>query len=280
MKNGILDKIELLNQLFLNAKIWFKDAGIKLCDDSWATFENYISYDSIGYVKQGKIILKINQTEAIIPQGGLYYIPATTKYSHYLLDCDVAEIYWCHFNLQISGQPLIKLIDIPIGVGVLNQNDVEASFLRMIQQISNKQIGGTLKLSGYMTELLADYLSLCSNDVQIKNTQKFDVMNSVFQFINQNLDKNPTVDELAALVGLAPNYFIKLFKRYFDETPIQFILGRKEQFAKEMLTSSNISVKELAGMLGFENQNYFSEFFKKRCGYSPMKYREMKGSLA
>lgn len=276
METEKTDEVNLLNQMLTNSKICFRGAGEKLCDDSWKCCEIYIDYDSIGYVEQGQVYLKINDTEKIIKQGELYYIPANTYYSHHVASGSAATTFWCHFELRVSNQSLIELMEFPIGIKADSPEYLCSIFNGLIDCITNKQFGSTLKAVGLMNELVAEYLRLCKDFVRIKSNEKFDVMNKAFQYIVNNLDKNLTVKKLAAYVSLSQNYFIEVFKNYFNETPIQFILFKKEEVAQELLIYSDKSIKEIAASLGFVSQNHFSQFFKKRSGYSPINYRMLK----
>ena len=98
-------------------------------------------------------------------------------------------------------------------------------------------------------------------------------MEKAAAYIQANLSKNLTVEELASQAGLNPHYFIKVFQQYFKETPIQFVLNQREKTARSLLENSGMSVKEIGLSLESSNQNYFLEFLKKRSGYSLSEYR-------
>ena len=56
-------------------------------------------------------------------------------------------------------------------------------------------------------------------------------------------------------------------------SPGQFIQKKKSDTAAQLLTSTDLPVSEIADSLGFNNPFYFSSFFKKRTGRSPLEYR-------
>ena len=56
---------------------------------------------------------------------------------------------------------------------------------------------------------------------------------------------------------------------------IDYQIQQKVFSAKNMLANTNLSVKEIASSLGYEDQHYFSYMFKKRCGKSPTQYRKI-----
>jgi AraC-like DNA-binding protein len=57
-------------------------------------------------------------------------------------------------------------------------------------------------------------------------------------------------------------------------SPNQYHLEVKIEKAKELLTITDLSIKEIASDLGYDNQNYFSNLFSKRVGCSPSSFRE------
>lgn len=63
------------------------------------------------------------------------------------------------------------------------------------------------------------------------------------------------------------------FKKYYNDTPYNYLIGIKINMAKRLLRTSPLSVKEIAFKLGFDNQHYFSNAFKKKTNKSPSEYR-------
>ena len=78
---------------------------------------------------------------------------------------------------------------------------------------------------------------------------------------------------LLLLLFLSAVYF---FKATFRVSPKQYILNRRLAEAQRLLIESRMSVGEIARAVGFENENYFSEFFSARIGISALKFRRSK----
>lgn len=83
--------------------------------------------------------------------------------------------------------------------------------------------------------------------------------------------------EYAALLGLSPNAFTKRCTRYFGKSPSRLIQERVVLEAKKKLHLSRQSIKEIAYSLNFEDEYYFSRFFKKMTKISPQLFREKTG---
>ncbi len=91
--------------------------------------------------------------------------------------------------------------------------------------------------------------------------------------IRRRLDCVPSVATLASESGLSHAQFIRLFRESFGKTPSEHIAALRLAKAMELLSQSELSVKRIAELCGFENQYYFSNFFKRQVGYAPTVYR-------
>ena len=94
------------------------------------------------------------------------------------------------------------------------------------------------------------------------------------QFIKEHYSENLTVNDLAEVFNMSPNYFSSIFKKEILQSPVNFITGIRIKEAQEMLVSSNLSVADIAQKTGYEDGQYFFRVFKKYTGMTPLQYRE------
>ena len=83
-----------------------------------------------------------------------------------------------------------------------------------------------------------------------------------------------TVEEVAKVVHLTPNYFSEYFKKQTGEKFSIFVLRLRVEFAANLLRISDLSIKEVAFESGFNSAAYFSNTFKEFYGTSPERYRK------
>lgn len=95
---------------------------------------------------------------------------------------------------------------------------------------------------------------------------------SVKKYIGQNVNERLSLNEVAAVFGISPNYLSQLFKKYNDTGFNEYVTICKINEAKKLLEESNLKIYEIADMLGFESAFYFSKVFKKVEGCSPSEY--------
>lgn len=81
----------------------------------------------------------------------------------------------------------------------------------------------------------------------------------------------------ASQMGISPNNFSKICKQHFLKTPSELIQERVILESKKLIHLSYKSMKEIASELNFDDENYFSRYFKKHVGISPTAFRENVG---
>jgi AraC family transcriptional regulator len=102
-------------------------------------------------------------------------------------------------------------------------------------------------------------------------------INKTFDYIESNLEKPMTLEELATVANFSKFHFSRIFQSMVGETPFQFILRvRLEKAAMLVRTNKKDSVSEIAFKCGFSDVSVFSRNFKKHFGVSASQYREQK----
>ncbi|MFB4168443.1 response regulator [Virgibacillus sp. JSM 102003] len=100
------------------------------------------------------------------------------------------------------------------------------------------------------------------------------LMEKVKEYIDEHYRQGITLEEMAAHVGLSPNYFSNVFKKEFGNTFVEFITGRRMNEAKHLIMENQYSLKEISYMVGYNDPNYFSRVFKRSYQMSPKKFQQ------
>ena len=87
-------------------------------------------------------------------------------------------------------------------------------------------------------------------------------------------DKNEKRSRYAALCNTSVSYFYRDFRRYTGMNPIAFRNRIRINAAKSDLLNTNMTVREIAEKVGFEDTFYFSRIFRKLTGVSPKQFRD------
>lgn len=100
------------------------------------------------------------------------------------------------------------------------------------------------------------------------------VVRQAQDLLDGSLDEPPDVQQLARNLYVSYAWFRKAFKEEVGESPVQYHLNRRMDRARELLTGSDLPVRQISDSLGFKNQNHFSALFKRKTGVSPLNYRQ------
>lgn len=101
-----------------------------------------------------------------------------------------------------------------------------------------------------------------------------DYTQEAIQYVEKNIKKNITLEEVAKNINITPHYLSKIFKKEVGINFVTYVTDRKIDLAKEMLADKNIPIVNISISLAFNQPNYFSKVFKKKVGVTPSKYRE------
>ncbi|MDE7294184.1 MAG: helix-turn-helix transcriptional regulator, partial [Oscillospiraceae bacterium] len=82
------------------------------------------------------------------------------------------------------------------------------------------------------------------------------------------------MDDLCAVSGVSGQYICLLFKRTLGTRPMEYIAKRRIQAAKELLTSSDKTVENIAIETGFCTASYFCKLFKRYEGMTPIQFKK------
>lgn len=105
------------------------------------------------------------------------------------------------------------------------------------------------------------------------NKKHSNLIERIKNYVNESYMENISLADIANEVYMSPSYICAVFKRETEMTINEYIIEKKMNLAKKMLTSTKMKVLEIAEQLGYENSQYFSYSFKKYTGETPQQYR-------
>lgn len=156
--------------------------------------------------------------------------------------------------------------------------EIQGLLKRMQQEKDQENPYSEAVLRSYLQLILA----LCSKEKQKHPAAPF-VSHELAPFktlIEQHYQKERSVSFYARKLHISAGVLSKKVKQVFDKTPQQLIQERVILEAKKLLQLTPKSIKEIAGTLYFEDEFYFSRYFKKKVGIAPTHYREKVSSSA
>lgn len=100
-------------------------------------------------------------------------------------------------------------------------------------------------------------------------------VNKAKEYIAQHYTEDIKLEDLAALVGMAPSAFSRFFKLHSHRCPMDYIIDVRLGVASRMLVDTSTSVSEICYACGFNNLSNFNRTFKARRGYTPRDFRAL-----
>lgn len=114
----------------------------------------------------------------------------------------------------------------------------------------------------------------CRNMITKKEEHENQLIVRAQSYIQENFQKDLSLDEVSRQMDLSPYYFSKLFKEETGSNFVEYVTNLRIGRAKELLTKEDGSMKEICASVGYSDPNYFSRIFKKNTGVTPTEYRE------
>ncbi|MEN0053831.1 MAG: AraC family transcriptional regulator [Mucilaginibacter sp.] len=168
---------------------------------------------------------------------------------------------------NIHNQPFINLTEKDVQGFEHLLNDIAEEF--------KQEIPSEIVLGAYLELFLAKSSSIRAKSIDDadKPKEKDDQMEHFRQLLDEHYLTLHKPNDYAQLLSMSPNNFSKRSSRYFKKTPTQLIHERIVLEAKKQLHLTRQSIKEIAYALKFEDEFYFSRFFKKITKISPQAFR-------
>jgi AraC-like DNA-binding protein/mannose-6-phosphate isomerase-like protein (cupin superfamily) len=162
---------------------------------------------------------------------------------------------------------------------LLLENESDIRFLENLFRQSIAEIG---RPGDYFLEMLRSILDLilttCAARYQVNenmlNKGKGQILvKRFFHLVEENHQKNLSLSDYSGMIGVTPNHLTQTVKLLTGKTSSQIIKAKQLLEIKRLLVHTNLSVSEIANQLNFEDQSYFTKFFKRETGMTPIQYR-------
>ena len=144
---------------------------------------------------------------------------------------------------------------------------------KLIEEVEEEKIGYQQVCSGLLIYLTGNLVSIIRNKEFGGKIIKQKILKARLH-IKGNISNDIDMEKLAGELNLSYSYFRNMYKKYTGISPSQYHLILKLQKAREMIVSSNKSIKEISNELNFHSIYYFSQIFKQKMGIRPSKLRK------
>ncbi len=128
------------------------------------------------------------------------------------------------------------------------------------------------EMSVWLSGVMHRFISYTFDFRRVKHA---DVVYKIMRYIRGNYHRKITLDDIACQVYLSRSYISSLFKEETGSSLTAYINHVRIEQSKRLLADDSISLVDIAGMCGFEDQSYFTKVFKRETGMPPNRYRSL-----
>jgi AraC-like DNA-binding protein len=151
-------------------------------------------------------------------------------------------------------------------------NEIISIFNQIFEEIKTQQPLYQFKACSGVMSLVAEMLIRERRKKQPNYYQK--VVEKAKYLMESNIFGAINVSSISEQIGVSTSRLNEIFKTYTSMTPYQYFIHVKIHQAEGLLEQEEVSVKEVAFSLGFEDQYYFSRLFKNKTGIAPSEWKK------
>lgn len=229
----------------------------------------------IVFITKGEGVLESAKTRASEIKAGTCFLLFPGIWHRYkpLLHSGWEE-YWVGFNGKLIDEFMKSGIfnpDSPVIKTDLNE-DLLQLFHLLISTVRTGKIGYQQIIPGITLQMLGLLNSICK--FQYSSGSKNEKLVSKAKFLLQeSIEKPVSLEEIAKELPMGYSSFRKVFKEITGVSPNQYHLDIRLEKAKNLLQTTNLTIKEVAYQTGFESIFYFSRMFKKKNEVTPKEFK-------
>lgn len=240
--------------------------GYAVVGEKWHTHMLATPFNRLYLIERGTGVLSTETEEIPLEAGKAYLLPAGLPCSYH---CDgELSLLFFHFNLTADTQ-----VDLLRNISYLPVTVFSAQvFQHICRSCKQGNCAAAFEVSCFLNNLL----------LQLHKKYRFpwddmpvhsECVAGAIARINENLSAQLRIDDLAQTCYVSRSYLARRFKQETGMTIKDYILMQLINTAQWQLSHTDAPVERISRELGFCNQFYFSECFKKHCRVSPLQYR-------
>ena len=204
----------------------------------------------------------------------IFFPPYTPQIYHYKKE-DRSISHYIHFT-GVGCQALLAQLGLhQMRIFMMGRSH---SYEEISEKMAREYAVGNRFWEQRCAGLLQELLSIIARKYALRETGVSSFgesrINRVCQVLYEHSQNPPSAGELAALCCLSESRFTHLFREATGKSLQDFIASLRMEKAKELLSATDMPVREVGEMVGYSDQNYFSRRFKSMVGLSPREYRK------
>lgn len=243
-------------------------------------FDKFFSYKGekhdfweITYVDQGELSTLIDGREFILKQGDFIFYAPNQYHTQKNNSSVPVSFLTISFKMDFEEEDILK------DKIFICDHELKSILEKILDEKNYNGVYSPDLIICYLKEFIVKLIRIISKKNSIKQLHTSMQVNTNNAFVNTSLEyiyshisQKITVDELADKVSISSSYLSRIFKDVMGVTIIDYINNYRLDTSKVYIKSTDLSLTQIAEILGFNSIHYFSKQFKKRYGISPIVY--------
>jgi len=242
------------------------DAGHHSSDTDWAHKKRFLDHYEIIFVVKGTLHLQVNDRQYCLSDTDVIVLPQFVTISSYMSSENPLSFYWIKFHSKNFNEFQIRN----------HYFNIHHSFdlIRLFQGLmlmSNTNSSLEYAKDIALTHLLCFLAANCNRRAQRTGLN----IGAILQWIDDNLSADLSVATISHAFNYNKDYLCRVFKAETGTTMKEYINAKQLKRAKDLLITSEYSIRKISEILKYENTNLFIKFFTYHERISPNKFRNM-----
>ena len=230
-----------------------------------AGFNSYLLF----YIMEGRLSVTSNGQTLVAGKGQVGLVDCHIPHEYHTIGN--TEFIWIHLDGS-NSKDFFEQIMAKYGSFIFNPSVAEAiqqQIFEMVYEYRNALPHLEIHESVKIYQLLATLLS----DLTKGTAQEQKPIEIAHDYIRRHYAENITLTEIAAIVNMSQFHFSRQFKKLFGYSPHEFLILTRINMAKQLLKTTNKTIKEISLSVGYQNINAFEYAFTSRVGVPPTTFR-------
>ena len=224
------------------------------------------------YVVRGELDVLINGEMKKATSGDVAIFAPNTHYKYTYSAGEPLDYMWVHFTGSYAERLLKEcaLYPLPYLRSTHEALAIPHYFRKIYEAFEN---GSSFQRHEAATALESVILAVAN---AINGSKESKCLERSVRYIHSSYSHKISVPELAAMENLSNSRYIALFNAQLGMSPTAYIIKLRMSAACDLLSTTDLNVKQVGLSVGYEDPHFFSKLFKKHVGISPKDYKKEK----
>ncbi len=222
-----------------------------------------IKFSELTFLFSGEMTYYVNDVMHVITSGDIIYVPSGS-----IRQREMGEIPNDYLSINFHA-------DAPLEFDTVLKNCINNEVKLLLSYFESASSSPSTDRQAKLKLALETLIIQITDNMYDSYTSPLSA--EIISFISSHYTEKITLNDISQATFYSAAYCENEFKKTTGTSIINYLIDVRVNAAKKLLAETSLSCARIAAAVGFDDANYFSRIFKKRTGYSPLKYRDFTG---